>query len=139
MLEDEIILSLLQEEKVVTREKREHIEEEKFKPRQLVGQPAVPGLITGKARVINEESDLFKFKKGEILVCDSIDPNMTFIVPLANGIIERRGGMLIHGAIIAREYGIPCVTGIPNATKVVETGDSVTIDGHLGLVIINRL
>ncbi|MEX2721229.1 MAG: PEP/pyruvate-binding domain-containing protein, partial [Candidatus Wukongarchaeota archaeon] len=139
MLEDEIILSLLQEEKVVTREKREHIEEEKFKPRQLVGQPAVPGLITGKARVINEESDLFKFKKGEILVCDSIDPNMTFIVPLANGIIERRGGMLIHGAIIAREYGIPCVTGIPNATKVVETGDSVTVDGYLGLVIINQL
>lgn len=139
MLEDEIILSLVQGRKVVTREERETVLEENFRPRQLVGQPAVPGLITGKARVIKEESDLFKFKKGEILVCDSIDPNMTFIVTLASGIIERRGGMLIHGAIIAREYGIPCVTGIPNATKVLETGDSVTVDGYLGLVIINRL
>jgi phosphoenolpyruvate synthase/pyruvate phosphate dikinase len=45
----------------------------------------------------------FEFKAGEILVCDSIDPNMTFIVPMAAGIVERKGGMLIHGAIIARE------------------------------------
>jgi pyruvate,water dikinase len=60
---------------------------------------------------------------------------MTFVVPLAAGIIERRGGMLIHGAIIAREYGIPCVSGIAMAADIINTGDKMTIDGYLGLII----
>jgi pyruvate,water dikinase len=60
---------------------------------------------------------------------------MTFIVPLAAGIVERRGGMLIHGAIIAREYGLPCVTGIPNAVSLIHTGDELTVDGYLGIVV----
>jgi pyruvate,water dikinase len=89
------------------------------RPRQLVGQPASPGVVRGSARVIDSLSNLFDFKAGEILVCDAVDPNMTFIVPLAAGIVERRGGMLIHGAIIAREYGLPCVTGIPNAASLI--------------------
>ena len=107
-------------------------------PRQLVGQPAGAGLATGPARVIRTADDLFSFKKKEVLVCDAIDPNMTFVVPLASAIIERRGGMLIHGAIIAREYGLPCVTGIPDAEKLIHTGDSITVDGYLGIVTINR-
>jgi len=57
--------------------------------------------------VVLTSDDLFEFKAGEILVCTAIDPNMTFVVPLAAAIVECRGGMLIHGAIIAREYGIP--------------------------------
>jgi pyruvate,water dikinase len=61
---------------------------------------------------------------------------MTFAAPLAAGIVERRGGMLIHGAIIAREYGIPCVTGIPEATRRIADGDRVTVDGYLGIVVI---
>jgi len=106
------------------------------KTRQVVGQPASAGLATGKARVILSSKDLFEFRDREILVCDAIDPNMTFVVPLAAGIVERRGGMLIHGAIIAREYGVPCVTGVPQAAEVIRTGDTVTVDGFLGIVII---
>jgi len=109
-----------------------------FKARQLVGQPAGAGMAFGKARVVLDSSDLFHFKSGEILVCDAVDPNMTFVVPLAAGIVERRGGMLIHGAIIAREYGIPCVTGVTDAAKLIRTGDRVTVDGHLGIVIIGE-
>jgi pyruvate,water dikinase len=105
------------------------------RPRQLVGQPASPGVVRGSARVIDNPSNLFEFKAGEILVCDAVDPNMTFVVPLAAGIVERRGGMLIHGAIIAREYGLPCVTGIPNATSLILTGDQLTVDGYLGVVV----
>ena len=60
---------------------------------------------------------------------------MTFVVPLVTAIVERRGGMLIHGAIIAREYGLPCVTGIPQATEFIKTGDDITVDGYFGLVI----
>ena len=106
------------------------------KPRQLIGQPAGPGISRGKARVIAQHADLSNFKHGEVLVCDAVDPNMTFVVPLAAAIVERRGGMLIHGAIIAREYGLPCVTGIPDATALIENGDDITVDGYLGIVTI---
>lgn len=109
-----------------------------MRARQLVGQPAGPGIAFGRARVVLKHSDLFQFKAGEVLVCDAIDPNMTFVVPLASGIVERRGGMLIHGAIIAREYGLPCVTGVPDATEFIRTGDPVTVDGFLGIVIIGK-
>ncbi|MBN1332524.1 MAG: hypothetical protein JW971_02075, partial [Synergistales bacterium] len=94
--------------------------------RQVTGHPANAGLATGKARVIRHTPDLFSFRKGEILVCDAIDPNMTFIVPLAAGVVERRGGMLIHGAIIAREYGLPCVTGVADVTRLIPDGATVT-------------
>jgi phosphoenolpyruvate synthase/pyruvate phosphate dikinase len=104
--------------------------------RQLVGQPAGPGLAKGPARVILHAAGLAEFKHGEILICDAVDPNMTFVVPLAAGVVERRGGMLIHGAIIAREYGLPCVTGIPDVTKLIRNGDEVTVDGYLGIVTI---
>ena len=104
--------------------------------RQIVGQPAGPGLAIGAARVIAGRDDLSAFADGEILVCDAVDPSMTFVVPLAAGIVERRGGMLIHGAIIAREYGLPCVTGVPLATELIRTGDRLTVDGYLGIVVI---
>ncbi|MDJ0816263.1 MAG: PEP/pyruvate-binding domain-containing protein [Desulfobacterales bacterium] len=106
------------------------------KPRQLLGQPAGPGIAKGRARVILQHTDLADFKSGEILICDAVDPNMTFVVPLAAAVVERRGGMLIHGAIIAREYGLPCVTGIPEATALIETGDQIYVDGYLGLVTL---
>jgi pyruvate,water dikinase len=104
--------------------------------RQIVGQPAGPGLAVGPARVITGRDDLLAFEDGEILVCDAIGPEMTFVVPLAAGIVERRGGMLIHGAIIAREYGLPCVTGVPLAAELIKTGDRVTVDGYLGIVVV---
>ncbi len=107
-------------------------------PRQLVGQPAGPGLVSGRARVILVPGDLRALEAGEILVCDAVDPSMTAVVPLAAGIVERRGGMLIHGAIIAREYGLPCVTGVPDATARLRTGDLITVDGYLGIVTVDR-
>jgi pyruvate,water dikinase len=110
----------------------------RIKARQLVGQPAGPGMATGKARVIHGPTDLREFKSGEILICDAVDPNMTFVVPLSAAIVERRGGMLIHGAIIAREYGLPCVTGIPDATSLIQTGDTITVDGYLGIVTVGE-
>lgn len=110
----------------------------KLKARQIVGQPAATGLGSGIARVVLTSDDLFDFRAGEILVCEAIDPNMTFIVPLAAAIVECRGGMLIHGAIIAREYGIPCVTGIPLATSRINSGDHITVDGFLGIVTLDK-
>lgn len=104
--------------------------------RQLIGQPASPGLATGTVRCIRGRDALSKFRRGEILVCDAIEPTMTHLVPLASAIVERRGGMLIHGSIIARELGIPCVNGVRNAADVLKDGDFVTVDGHLGIVTV---
>lgn len=106
--------------------------------RQLIGQPASKGIARGPCRLIESAQDLAEFKQGEILVVDAIDPNMTFIAPLASAIVERRGGMLIHGAIIAREYGIPCVTGIPEAMQLIQNGKTITVDGYLGIVTLGE-
>ena len=107
-------------------------------PRQLVGQPAGPGVATGPARLVTGVEDLFEIQPGDVLVCDAVEPNMTFVVPMVSAVVERRGGMLIHGAIIAREYGLPCVTGVPDATARIETGDRLTVDGYLGIVTVSR-
>jgi pyruvate,water dikinase len=104
--------------------------------RQLIGQPAAPGLATGQVRRVRDTQDLGRFRAGEVLVCDAIQPTMTHLVPLACAIVERRGGMLIHGAIIARELGIPCVNGISNAIELLEDGEIVTVDGYLGIVTV---
>jgi pyruvate,water dikinase len=105
-------------------------------PRQLIGQPAAAGVATGLVRRVRGPEDLARFHAREILVCDAIQPSMTHLVPLASAIVERRGGMLIHGAIIARELGIPCVNGILRAPEVLHDGDLVTVDGHLGIVTV---
>lgn len=108
----------------------------RMKARQLMGQPASRGIVTGIARVVEDPAGIQQFRAGEILVCDALDPHMTFVVPLAAGIVEMRGGMLIHGAIIAREYSLPCVTGVTDATGLIQTGDQITVDGYLGIVTI---
>jgi len=104
--------------------------------RQIVGQPAAPGLATARARVVLSTDDFSHFHAGEVLICDAIQPTMSHIVPLAAGIVERRGGMLIHGAIIAREFGIPCVNGVSHAILSIADGEIVTVDGYLGIVTI---
>jgi hypothetical protein len=65
-------------------------------------------------------------------------PIPTPSTPRARAVVERRGGMLIHGAIIAREYGLPCVTGVPDVTALIGTGDRLTVDGYLGIVTVTQ-
>ncbi len=105
-------------------------------PRQLVGQPASSGLASGQVTVVRSPDDLKRFRAGDVLVCQAIEPTMTQLVPLACAIVERRGGMLIHGAIIARELGIPCVNGVDGLLERLTDGELVTVDGHLGIVTV---
>ncbi len=109
-----------------------------LKPRQLVGQPSSTGAVTARARVIKGLEDFKEVKQGEILVFDAVQPQMTFIISLAGGIIERRGGMLVHSSIIAREMNIPAVNGVSSATELIKTGELVTVNGDLGLVVIGE-
>jgi pyruvate,water dikinase len=105
-------------------------------PRQIIGQPAAPGLATASACVIRTADDLARFRRGDVLICDAIQPTMSHIVPLAAAIVERRGGMLIHGAIVARELGIPCVNGVRDQVLSIADGEIVTVDGYLGIVTL---
>jgi pyruvate,water dikinase len=93
-------------------------------------------MATGVVRQVRGPEGFASFHSGEIMVCDAIQPMMTHLVPLAAAVVERRGGMLIHGAIIARELGIPCVNGIVGVMELVADGDLVTVDGHLGIVTV---
>tara|TARA_R110002110_G_scaffold121431_2_gene297171 strand:+ start:3946 stop:6168 length:2223 start_codon:yes stop_codon:yes gene_type:complete len=104
--------------------------------RQLTGQPAARGLKSGKVCLVVSAKDLGNFRAGDILVCKAIQPMMTHLIPLAGAIIEERGGMLIHGAIIARELQIPCVNGVKNATYLLKNSDWITVDGDLGIITL---
>lgn len=106
--------------------------------RQLTGQPGAPGLASGPACCIRNAADLDRFRAGDVLICDAIDPSMTHLVPLASAVVEGRGGMLIHGVIIARELGLACVNGIPGILDRVRDGDRLTVDGFLGIVAVGR-
>ena len=108
------------------------------RPRQLIGQPGSKGMAAGRVRRIRGPEDLGRFRAGEVLVCDAIQPTMTHLVPLACAIVERRGGMLIHGAIIARELGIPCVNGVVDVVNLLDDGELVTVDGSLGIVTVGE-
>lgn len=107
-----------------------------IKQRQINGQPASPGLASGQACIIENAEDLTKFENGNVLVCNAIEPQMTYLVARASAVVERRGGMLIHGAIIARELGVPCVNGVVDLN--VCNGDLLTVDGYLGIVSIGQ-
>lgn len=105
----------------------------------IKGQPACPGIVTGPARCIKKLDDLSQVKAGEVIICDGVDPGMTMVMPLCAGIVEMRGGMLIHGVIIAREFGLPCVTGANNALHIAKNGDIVTVDGDTGKITIKHV
>ena len=74
----------------------------------------------------------------DTLIVSRARAHKTFHRPGAAAVVERRGGMLIHGAIIAREYGLPCVTGVPRLTTEVATGTPLTVDGYLGIVTVGQ-
>lgn len=114
------------------------ISQKQIKARQLIGQPSSPGIYSGVARVIQSIRDFKGTAKGEVLVFDAVEPQMTFIISLAGAIVERRGGMLVHSSIIAREMNIPAVNGVPKATSLIQTGDYITVNGDLGIVVIGK-
>ncbi|HEY5822311.1 MAG TPA: PEP/pyruvate-binding domain-containing protein [Propionibacteriaceae bacterium] len=99
----------------------------------LIGSPASVGTVTGTARVILDPSGAH-LEPGEILVAPSTDPGWTPLFLTAGGLVMEMGGSNSHGAVVAREYGIPAVVGVADATHVIHTGDRITVDGASGLV-----
>jgi phosphohistidine swiveling domain-containing protein len=102
----------------------------------LNGLAVSSGIVTGKARVILKADTDEQVLPGEILVAPFTDPGWTpYFVPAA-AIVMDMGGMLSHGSIIAREYGIPAVVNVGPATKIIKTGQKIQVDGDRGVVRI---
>ena len=99
----------------------------------LRGTPASPGTVTAEARVILDPTGA-RLEPGEILVAPSTDPGWTPLFLTAGGLVMEMGGANSHGAVVAREYGIPAVVGVPDATDRIVTGGRITVDGSAGTV-----
>ena len=101
----------------------------------VVGTGVSPGVIEGPVRVLLDPgSD--ELQHGEILVCNTTDPSYASYFLVASGCVIDIGGALSHGAIVAREVGIPCVINTRNGTKRLRTGDIIRVDGSSGTVVI---
>jgi pyruvate,water dikinase len=101
------------------------------------GTPASPGIATGVARVIRDPHGA-RLEPGEILVAPSTDPGWTPLFLTAGGLVMEMGGMISHGAVVAREYGIPAVVGVPGAADRIVTGQRLRVDGSTGVVSFEK-
>jgi phosphohistidine swiveling domain-containing protein len=101
----------------------------------LVGSPASVGVVSGPARVILDPAGAH-LEPGEILIAPSTDPGWTPLFLTAAGLVMEMGGSMSHGAVVAREYGLPAVVGVPDATSLITTGQWVTVDGAAGSVVV---
>jgi phosphohistidine swiveling domain-containing protein len=101
----------------------------------LIGTPVSPGATEGYARVVlsPEKANL---KPGEILIAPFIDPGWTTLFNSAQALVIEVGGLMTHGAVVAREYGIPAVVGVDEATKKIKDGQYIRVDGTQGYVQI---
>ncbi len=100
---------------------------------EISGMPVSPGIVKGKVKILHTPSEK-PFLKGEILVARATDPGWTPLFVNASAVILEVGGMLQHGALVAREYGLPCVTGVENATTLWKDGTMVEVDGSQGII-----
>lgn len=103
---------------------------------RLRGIPVSTGRVTGPARRITAPVQDIRVQAGEILILPGMDPGWTPLFPAASAIVTERGGVLSHGSILTRTYGIPAVTGISDVTRIIQTGQVVTVDGDRGEVWI---
>jgi pyruvate,water dikinase len=101
----------------------------------LQGSPVSPGLAEGKVRVVIDPSNV-QLQPGEILVCQGTDPAWTPLFLSAGGLIMEVGGLMTHGSVVAREYGIPAVVGVTQATTRLRDGQRIRVDGNTGKIIL---
>ncbi|MFF2908030.1 phosphoenolpyruvate synthase [Paenibacillus sp. NPDC057934] len=101
----------------------------------IVGLPVSSGVIEGRARVILNMDDA-DLEAGDILVTAFTDPSWTPLFVSIKGLVTEVGGLMTHGAVIAREYGLPAVVGVENATKLIKDGQRIRVHGTEGYIEI---
>lgn len=115
------------------------VREDKEAGWKIRGFPASPGVVEGPATLITDHRDFIKVKTGTILVCPHAAPTLTAVFSKIKGLVTDTGGMLSPAATIAREYGIPAVSGTSVATEAINEGDIIRVNGARGRVeIISR-
>jgi pyruvate,water dikinase len=101
----------------------------------LTGLCVSPGAVEAEVVVMRDPGEFAMMKRGAILVTTATDPSWTPLFTLASGVIVEVGGMLSHASTIAREYGLPALANVKDATRVLKTGDRVRLDASGGRVI----
>ena len=99
----------------------------------LVGMPVSAGTVEGRARVVADIAGA-RLEPGDILVTTSTDPSWTPLFVTAAGLVTEVGGLMTHGAVIAREYGLPAVVAVEHATRLIRDGQRIRVDGRGGWV-----
>jgi pyruvate,water dikinase len=105
----------------------------------LQGVAGSPGVATGIARVLLDLSDPFRLEVNDILIAPQTDPAWTPLFLSAGAVITNVGAVGTHAVIVSRELGIPCVPSIPDATRRIPDGATITVDGSNGTVTIVAL
>jgi pyruvate,water dikinase len=98
----------------------------------LRGATACGGQVSSRAAVLAGVHEAHLLQRGDVLVTRQTDPGWAPVFCLISGLVIERGGMLSHGAIIAREFGLPCIVGVPNATARIPHGSRITVDADVG-------
>ena len=101
------------------------------------GTPCSPGCVTGTARVLHGPEDFAQMQPGDILVAGITTPAWTPLFAIASAVVTDIGGPLSHGSIVAREYGIPAVLGTGVATRLIASGQTITVDGAQGTILLH--
>ncbi len=102
---------------------------------KIVGSPVSPGSVEGIVHVVFEPHGT-QLAPGEILVCHGTDPAWTPLFLAAGGLVMEVGGLMTHGSVVAREYGIPAVVGVHHATSRLQTGQKIRVDGTTGQITV---
>ena len=102
----------------------------------LSGTPLSRGQVVGKARIVTCAEDAKKLQKGEIMVAGYTDIGWSPYYALIAGLVTEVGSALSHGAVVAREYALPLVSNVQNATAIIRDGDLISVDGNLGTVVV---
>jgi len=105
----------------------------------LEGLGASPGVVSGKVKIIHSRDELDKVLEGDILVTKMTEPDMVPAMKRSAAIVTDEGGMTCHAAIVSRELGTPAVVGTREATKTLQDGQVVTVDGEKGHVLLGAL
>ena len=100
---------------------------------KIEGVGASGGVVEGRARVVTDPGTT-ELDDGDILVCESTDPSWVSLFLVAGGVVTDLGGLLSHGAIVAREMGLPCVVGTRVGSATVVDGQRIRVDGDAGVV-----
>jgi pyruvate,water dikinase len=104
----------------------------------LKGVPTSGGKVTARACVLHGPEDFHRMTPGAVLVAGTTTPAWTPLFAMASAVVTDIGGPLSHGSIVAREYGIPAVMGVGVATRRIRDGQTITVDGSAGLVILEN-